>query len=208
MISTGLSDAQIHSASLSGHFLRRHRFRHQAATSLLPEGSLGLLPLQFSWSSHPTHCDHPRSAALARETLSRPELLQRPHPFRRRAEVGHPNCHSYSNIHVDPCSGVDTLPEDTWHKCIGQRVKCQLHRPKSLKLLRSRVEFFQSFLRCQAWEGLRKRLLLPRKHPLMEGAKHAEAGGLIGLSRHQTSTFVSIQRYGKNMNKQEEIGRY
>ena len=68
--------------------------------------------------------------------------------------------------------------------------------PKSPTLLRSkgssRVELFQSFLRCQAWEGLQKLLLLPRKHPLMESAKHAEAGGLIGSSRHQTSTFVII----------------
>ena len=125
IISTGLSDAQTHSTSLSGHFLRRHRFRHQAATALLPEGSLGLLPLQFSWSSHPTHREHPRSPALARETLSRPELLQGPHPFRRHAEAGHPDCHSYPNIHVDPCDGGDTLPEDTWHKCIGQRLSVQ-----------------------------------------------------------------------------------
>ena len=109
----------------AGHFLRRHRFRHQAATALLPEGSLGLLPLQFSWSSHSTHCEHPRSPAVARETLPRPELLQGPHPFRHHAEAGHPDCHSYPNIHVDPCDGVDTLPEDTWHKCIGQRLSVQ-----------------------------------------------------------------------------------
>ena len=84
--------------------------------------------------------------------------------------------------------------------------------PKSLTLPRSqgcsRGELFQGFLRCQAWEGLRKLLLLPRKHPLMESAKHAEAGGLIGSSRHHTSTFVSMKRYGKNMKKREEIGRY
>ena len=42
----------------------------------------------------------------------------------------------------------------------------------------------------------------------MESAKHAEAGGLIGSSRHQTSTFVSMQRYGKNMKKRDQIGRY
>ena len=61
--------------------------------------------------------------------------------------------------------------------CIWTAVEC----PKSLTLLRfkgcSRGELFQSFLRCQAF---------PRKHPLMESAKHAEAGGLIGSSRHRT----------------------
>ena len=84
--------------------------------------------------------------------------------------------------------------------------------PKSLTLLRfkgcSRGELFQSFLRCQAWEGLQKLLLLPRKHPLMESAKHAEAGGLIGSSIHQTSTFIACRDTERIWKKRDQIGSY